>query len=101
MKKTLSVLFFIVVLLSGAWADVAPPGTQAEFYWTRVIYSGFGRGGFGLSSRGFGSSVRCADLVAGEGGFGGGGSWATDYPASDCKFMWGVERLTGISVFRE
>ena len=42
---------------------------------------------------------KCSDLERGEGGLGGG--WRTDYPASDCKFMWGVERLTRINAYRE
>ena len=100
MKKTLSVLFFIVVLFSGAWAD-GQSDLAPEYFYTRVIYTGHGRGGFG---RGFGrpaplQGFKCSDLAPGEGGYGGG--WMTDYPASDCKFMWGVERLTGIRVFRE
>ena len=100
MKKTLSVLFFILVVLSGARADVTPE-TAPEFYYTRVMYTGHGRGAFG---GGFGKArpitgFKCSDLAPGEGGYGGG--WMTDYPASDCKFMWGVERLSGIKVFRE
>jgi hypothetical protein len=99
MKRALSVLFFMVVLLSGARADVSPPGTEPEYYYTRVIYTGVGtpdRGGGPRRARyeplhGF----KCSDLARGEGGFGGG--WLTDYPASDCKFIWGVERLTGIT----
>jgi hypothetical protein len=57
-------------------------------------------GGFGGRNFFGGSGEReCATLAEGEGGRGGGGAWATDYPASDCKFMWGVERLTNIRVY--
>src|SRR5881296_2488219 len=100
MKRALSLVSFIATVLSGAWADVAPLDSQPEFFYTRVIYSGVGRGGFGFRSRPEPlTNFKCSDLARGEGGFGGG--WITDYPAADCKFMWGVERLTGISVYRE
>jgi uncharacterized protein DUF4159 len=102
MKKALAALFFFMVLMSAVSADTSPPGTEPEYYYTRVIYSGVGtpeRGG-PLPFRyppieGF----KCSDLERGEGGLGGG--WRTDYPASDCKFIWGVERLTGIHAYRE
>jgi hypothetical protein len=102
MKKALSALFVITVLLSGAWADTSAPGTEPEYYYTRVMYTGIG-----TPERGGPTPVRyaplqnfhCSDLERGEGGLGGG--WRTDYPASDCKFIWGVERLTGIKAYRE
>lgn len=83
-----------------------PNDVQPEFYFTRLIYSGgrggggrFGFGRNGQLSPGLGNERECATLESGEGGGGGGGAWATDYPASDCKFMWGVERLTGVRVY--
>jgi hypothetical protein len=76
-----------------------PSDEPPEFYFTRLMYSG-GRGGrFGGFGFGAGGERECATLREGEGGGGGGGAWATDYPASDCKFMWGVERLTNIRVY--
>jgi hypothetical protein len=30
-----------------------------------------------------------------------GQSWATDYPEADCKFMWGVERMTNARIHKE
>jgi Domain of unknown function (DUF4159) len=50
-----------------------------EYFFTRLIYPS-GGGGFGGFRRG-------------------GRSWATDYPEADYKFMWGVKRMTNISVF--
>jgi len=94
----------LVVLGSAVLALPAAPDPASdvppEFYFTRMIYSG-GRGGFyrGDSSPRLGQERTCASLAAGEGGAGGGGSWATDYPASDCKFMWGVERLSSVRVY--
>jgi len=92
----------IVVAFSSARADEGKPEGAPEYYYTRVIYSGNGtpeRGGpfpgRNAPLRGF----KCSDLARGEGGFGGG--WITDYPASDCKFIWGVERLTKINAYRE
>src|SRR3989449_6358302 len=102
MKKALSLLFLFVVLLFRVLADTSPPGTEPEYYYTRVMYSGVGtpeRGGpFPMRYEPL-RDFKCSDLERGEGGMGGG--WVTDYPASDCKFMWGVERLTGISVYRD
>ena len=68
---------------------------KPEFYFTRVMYSSFGRGGGFMRPP---DQFDCLNLRAGQGGFGGGGSWATDYPASDCKFMWGVQRLSNVRV---
>src|SRR6266568_3089269 len=95
MKKALFVLFFAVVVRSGARADNPSPETEAEYYYTRVIYTGVGtpeRGGPVPLRYPPLRDFKCSDLERGEGGLGGG--WRTDYPASDCKFIWGVERLT-------
>jgi len=102
MKKPLSLLFLFVVLLFRVSADTSPPGTEPEYYYTRVMYSGVGtpeRGGpFPMRYEPL-RDFKCSDLERGEGGLGGG--WRTDYPASDCKFIWGVERLTSINAYRE
>ena len=42
MKRALFVVFFIVMLLSGALADTSAPGIEPEYYYTRVIYTGAG-----------------------------------------------------------
>jgi hypothetical protein len=68
--------------------------TVPEFYFTRLVY---GNGGGPARTPTF--DFRCADLAAGEGGTRFGGGWGTDFPASDCKFMWGVQRLTNIRVY--
>jgi hypothetical protein len=68
--------------------------TTPEFYFTRLVYgNGFGRARVPLLN------FRCADLAAGEGGIRFGGGWGTDFPASDCKFMWGIQRLSNIRVY--
>jgi len=102
MKTMFSALLLMIPFLSGVLADTPPPGSEPEYYYTRVMYTGSGtpeRGGpipvRYPALRGF----KCSDLERGEGGLGGG--WRTDYPASDCKFMWGVERLTTINAYRE
>jgi hypothetical protein len=86
-------LLFLLLTLMPTQAD-SPSDVPPEFYFTRLMYSG---------GRLFGGSIerQCDTLAAGEGGRGGGGAWATDYPASDCKFMWGVERLTGVRVYKD
>jgi hypothetical protein len=102
MKRALSVVSFIALVLSGAWADVPPPGGEPEYYYTRVMYTGVDtpeRGGPVRFKYPPELDFKCSDLAPGEGGRGGG--WRTDYPASDCKFIWGVERLTGIKAYRE
>ena len=65
-----------------------------EFYFTRLVY-----GNGGGPARAPSLDFRCSDLQAGEGGTRFNGGWGTDFPASDCKFMWGVERLTNIRVY--
>jgi hypothetical protein len=80
---------FVVPSLAQVESDSSP-----EFYFTRLVY---GNGGGPARTPVF--DFRCADLAAGEGGTRAGGGWGTDFPASDCKFMWGVQRLTNISVY--
>jgi hypothetical protein len=90
--KQFSVIVISVLVLlaaAGAAAEQTP-----EFYFTRLVY-GSGNGPGRLP----GVEFLCADLEAGEGGSRLGGGWGTDFPASDCKFMWGVERLTNIRVY--
>jgi hypothetical protein len=99
MKKTLPLSLIVAAgfMLFQLWPAAAQQFDEdaPEFYFTRVMYNGGGRRSFGRLSDV--PRFDCANLPPG-GGFGGGGSWATDYPASDCKFMWGVQRLTGIRV---
>jgi hypothetical protein len=100
--KALFSLVFVAALLSGAWASDDSPAPEAEYYYTRLIYTGVGtpEGGGPYPMRYPPlQNFRCSDLERGEGGFGGG--WHTDYPASDCKFIWGVERLTNIKAYRQ
>lgn len=97
----LSAAIFSGFALSGVRADTAP-ATEPEYYYTRVMYTGVGtpeRGGPRPIRYPPDTDFKCSYLQRGEGGRGGG--WLTDYPASDCKFVWGVERLTGIKVYRE
>jgi hypothetical protein len=86
-----------LVLLAGLFVlpGLAEDGSEVpEFYFTRLVY-GNGGGPTRVPSLDF----RCQDLQAGEGGTRFNGGWGTDFPASDCKFMWGVERLTNIRVY--
>src|SRR5688572_3410203 len=87
----LAFLLFVMPGLSQMQTEDTP-----EFYFTRLVYgSGNGPGRAPLLD------FRCEDLAAGEGGTRMGGGWGTDFPASDCKFMWGVQRLTNIRVYSE
>src|SRR6478672_8039309 len=79
MAKKLVLLLVSVFLLviPGMTAD-GPDTGESEFVFARLIYSA-GRGGFRF----------------------GGGRWATDSPASDHKFMFGIKRLSNINVSQE
>ena len=85
------VLAFGLFVMPGIAAE---SDSTPEFYFTRLVY-GQGNGPGRTPVLDF----RCEDLAAGEGGTRFGGGWGTDFPASDCKFMWGVERLTNIRVY--
>ena len=74
-KKSLLLVLLALVLPVMA-GD--PPDDPPEFVFARLAYPG-GRGGFDF-------------------GFGGRGSWATDYPEADYKFMYGIKRLSGVRV---
>jgi len=78
MAKKLIPLFVLFVLVSRIRADDPPKKDAPEFVFARLIYSS------GL--RGF---------------RGGGGSWRTDYPEADFKFMYGIKRLSGVKVQEE
>lgn len=75
-KKTL--LFAFIALVLPVMADDPPDQDTPEFVFARLVYPG-GRGGFDF-------------------GFGGRGTWATDYPEADYKFMYGIKRLSGVRV---
>jgi len=55
---------------------LAPPSPRHEFYFTRAIYS---------SGRGW--------------GWGGRGSWATDYPKADRQFLVVIKKLLGLDAY--
>jgi hypothetical protein len=76
--RSLLAACLILFVLPAISADRPGPEDTPEFYFTRLVYSS-GFGGFGR----------------------GRGSWATDYPEADVKFMWGVQRMTGIRVHPE
>ncbi len=87
-----SVIAAVLFVLPGL-AEIEPE-TAPEFYFTRLVYGN----GFG-PARTPRLDFRCADLEAGEGGTRFGGGWGTDFPAADCKFMWGIQRLSNIRVY--
>jgi hypothetical protein len=60
-----------------SYEEVARTAGRWPFYWTRAVYSGWGRRGF----------------------FGGGGSWAVDFPKSDQQFMVVLKRLVRINAY--
>lgn len=86
--SVLAAVLFVLPGLAQIEAEITP-----EFYFTRLVY-GNGLGPGRVPRMDF----RCADLERGEGGSWFGGGWSTDFPASDCKFMWGIQRLSNIRV---
>lgn len=64
----------------GPVRDPEEASGRYPFYWTRAIYSGFGRGYYGR--RGFG-----------------GGSWATDFPKGDRQFLVVLQRLVRLNAY--
>jgi hypothetical protein len=75
--------------------DASALDTVPEFYFTRLAYSEDG-------SRGYGRSVgnyRCPEFGGGNFFPPQGTGWSMDSPGADCKFMGGVRRLTGLSVY--
>ena len=95
MKRSYLMAVFVIALglfvLPGMAAEYE---TAPEFYFTRLVYGqGNGPGRAPLLD------FQCEDLAAGEGGTRFNGGWGTDFPASGCKFIWGVERLTNIRVY--
>ena len=74
--KSIGLSLFAVLVLSAQAAD-PPEKDQPEFIFARMVYS---------SGRDFGR---------------GGGSWRTDFPEADYKFMYGIKRLSGIRVKEE
>jgi hypothetical protein len=96
MKQPYLIASFILVLALFVLPGLAQIGEESppEFYFTRLVYEQRGE-----AARTPVLNFPCAALEAGEGGTRFGGGWGTDFPASDCKFMWGVERLTNIRVY--
>src|SRR5262245_50419260 len=83
--SVLAVVLFVLSALAQLTPEDAP-----EFYFTRLVY---GNGGL-RAARTPTFDFRCEELEKGEGGSWFGGGWSTDFPASDCKFMWGIQRLS-------
>src|SRR5687767_4557803 len=78
-KKSIALFALFVLVLPMRAADDPTEKDPPEFVFARLVYSSGGMGNF----------------------FGGGGSWATDYPEADYKFMSWIKRLTGIKVKEE
>ena len=56
--------------------QAGPPGVPREFYFSRVAYSGYGRGYYGR-----------------------GRSWAVDFPKADRQFLVVLERLVNLDIY--
>ena len=75
-RLVLPLVFMFLLVIPGMTAD-GPDAGESEFVFARLMY-GAGRGGFRFGSR-----------------------WATDSPAADHKFMYGIKRLSNVNVSQE
>jgi hypothetical protein len=74
-KRTAFICCILLVAFPTLQADLRDEQSP-EYYFTRLVYSNGRFGGYGKG-------------------------WATDTPAADLKFMWGVQRLTGMRVYSD
>src|ERR1051325_7909361 len=92
MKK---IVLLLVVAAAFGLADT-PSDAPAEFFFTRRAYTENGSRGWG---RFVPKNFRCPEFGGGNFFPPQGLGWSMDSPGADCKFMGGVHRLTGLSVF--
>jgi hypothetical protein len=90
----------MLLLIAGLVAALAPStllaqrrGVLPDFYFARLIYTD-DRG----RTMGRPAPFACPELGGGDFFPPQGRGWATDYPGADCKYMDGVNRLTGVRV---
>src|SRR5689334_4531180 len=97
MKKKVGMVALAVLLITGmisAAGDVQE--NTSEFYFTRLAYSENGTRGFG---RFVPKNFRCPEFGGGNFFPPQGLGWSMDSPGADCKYMGGIHRLTGLSVY--
>src|SRR5688572_1538128 len=107
LSATVLVAAGLLAVISAVYAQsiiVDPP----EFYFTRLVYtenSGRGGGRFGDFGEFGGRTMprpgveyMCPEFGGGNFFPRQGSGWGTDYPGADCKFMGGINRLTGMRV---
>ena len=96
MQRTL-ILFtaFAASILLPALLPAQRPAADSppEFYFARLMYTDLR-----WPTMGRPPSFTCPELGGGNFFPRQGRGWATDYPGADCKFMHGVDRLTGVRV---
>src|SRR5690606_22852687 len=90
----------ILMLVAGLSAALMPSALLAQrrdidpnFYFVRLMYTDL-RGW----TMGRPPPFTCPELGGGNFFPRQGRGWATDYPGADCKYMHGVNRLTGVKV---
>ncbi len=98
--KTVAALLLLLLAGTSCWLTAHPLATSSdegpEFYFTRLAYSEDGSRGWG---RNLGNRYVCPEFGGGNFFPPQGMGWSMDSPGADCKFMGGVHRLTGLSVF--
>ena len=98
--KLVAALLLVLLLGASCWLTARPRANSSdgapEFYFTRIAYSEDGSRGYG---RFRGNRYVCPEFGGGNFFPPQGLGWSMDSPGADCKFMGGVHRLTGLSVF--
>src|SRR5262245_33469660 len=85
MGKRFWILLGLLLVVMPGFSDDPAPADHFEFYFTRVAYPDVrGGGGSVAGSSGFSRLYR--------------GSWLTDAWDSDYKYMWGIQRMTNVSL---
>ena len=97
--KRVAALLLVLLVGASCWLTAHPlrvSDEAPEFYFTRIAYSEDGSRGYG---RFLGNRYVCPEFGGGNFFPQQGMGWSMDSPGADCKFMGGVHRLTGLSVF--
>src|SRR4051794_9197871 len=104
MAIRLGLLFGLILIVMPGYSDGPKSDPNPEFYFTRLMYhdtSGRGGPNSGRPPEGGCIGGAIASGGIGFGGFGrgfGGGSWMTDTWNADCKYTWGIKRMTNVAM---
>jgi hypothetical protein len=104
MAIRLGLVLGVILFVMPGYSDGPKSDPNPEFYFTRLMYHDTrGRGGPHSGSPPEGGCIggAIASGGIGNGGFGrgfGGGAWMTDTWNADCKYTWGIQRMTNVAM---